>query len=157
MTFSETDFKHCLGTFATGVTVATTHNADNSPVGVTINSFSSVSLSPPLILFCLEKTASPHQSFADNNYFAINILHENQKHISENFTHPINSTWDNIDLVKNTKAPIIQNCIAYLECEKQHSYEGGDHTIFIGKVINLHSEPSNNPLLYYRGNYTKLK
>lgn len=157
MVINESDFRHCLGRFATGVTVATTLCNDGSPCGLTISSFASVSLNPPMILFSLDKKSSSYSSFLESDYFAINILSEEQWDLSQRFAAPSANNWAEISYTKKqTSCPVLEECLAYIECEKKAVYEGGDHSIFLGQVVNLHHSTDKKPLLYYRGQYNTL-
>lgn len=149
-------FKNCMSKFATGVTIATTINK-NEFLGVTINTFSSLSLEPMLIMFNLKKNSFCYKEFLSAKKFAINILNENQEDLSYLFTKKISQeTWSDLNLMNKTM-PAFANTVAYIECEKYNCYEGGDHQIIIGKVIDL-DRPSHNtaPLIYYDRQYLKL-
>lgn len=154
MDFNEQDFKHCVGSFATGVTIVTTLNDKGKPLGVTINSFASVSLHPPLVLFCLDKSSASFPYFFDAEHFVINILREDQEHLSRQFSLP-GHKWDGVDFFTDTtNCPILPNVLAYIECAQEIVYEGGDHIIFIGKALNLkYLSEDGKPLLYHRGKY----
>lgn len=155
-------FKKCMGKFATGVTVITIidpHSGEK--IGVTINSFSSVSLDPLLVLFSLKKQCYCYDAFLASTHFTINILSSSQEDVAMLFTRPFGpELWTDLvttDTHTSTKSPIIKNAISFIECEKYEHYEGGDHTIFVGRVINMHDyNPNNDPLLYYRGAFRKL-
>lgn len=155
MDFNERDFKDCAGSFATGVTVVTTLNDKAKPVGITINSFASLSLHPPLVLFCLDKASKKISHFMNEKHFAINILSENQEAISRHFSLS-GHRWEDVDFSSgSTNCPILPGILAYIECQKETVYEGGDHFIFIGKVLNLkRCLNDGKPLLYYQGRYT---
>lgn len=154
MDVNEHDFKHCVGSFATGVTIITTRDTHKKPVGVTINSFASVSLHPPLILFCLDKTSASFPCFTQAKHFIVNILSEKQEHLSRQFSAP-GHKWEGVDSYDGqTHCPILPDILAYIECETFVTHEGGDHVIFIGKAINLKRlSEHGKPLLYHRGNY----
>ena len=157
MGFSEQEFKHCMGAFATGVTVATTLDSRGKPVGVTINSFASVSLHPPMVLFCLDKNSASFPHFLEAKHFTINILTKHQVHLSRHFSLP-GHKWEGMDFALGaTKCPVLPSSLAYIECEKEVAYEGGDHLIFIGKVLHLnHSTENGEPLLYHHGQYINI-
>jgi flavin reductase (DIM6/NTAB) family NADH-FMN oxidoreductase RutF len=156
MSFSDSDFRHVLGRFATGVTVITTADK-NKLYGVTINSFASVSLNPPLVLFSLDKNATTYQHFINSDNFVVNILAENQVDISKLFAHPPVVDWDSLDYTIGADGcPIISGNIAYLECTKETVYDGGDHSIFIGKVNSLEKNSNDKPLVYFGGNYSRV-
>lgn len=152
MPFNEHDFKHCLASFPTGVTVVATQY-EGKPYGVTINAFCSVSLHPPLILFCLDKRASTLPIFEQAASFTISILKEGQEEVSRVFSQHPNEPWAYTPfLTGQTGCPIIAEHAAFLECERYATHAAGDHMIFIGKVLNL-GIAEGKPLLYHKSNY----
>lgn len=156
MNFSESDFRHAMGCFTTGVTVVTTNNSGGLH-GVTINSFASVSLNPFLVLFSLDKKAHIYEHFIDIDKFAINILSEKQINISRNFAHPSSANWNEAEHnILSSGNPVFKDSIAYIDCVKENTYSGGDHTIFIGRVTDLKILSDEKPLLYSKGRYTAL-
>lgn len=157
MNFSANDFKQTLGCFATGITIATTlYNEKN--YGITINSFTSVSLEPPLISFCLGKNSASYQAFSTNKFFAINILADDQQNLSQNFAMREQKNWDkNSHNIVDNKFIILNGIIAYLKCELYNKFDGGDHTILIGKIIQLQKLSDKKPLIYFQSNYHKLE
>jgi flavin reductase (DIM6/NTAB) family NADH-FMN oxidoreductase RutF len=153
MSFDNSDFRHCLGCFATGVTVITTMH-DDRPYGVTINSFSSLSLQPPLVLFSLDKSSHIYEKFSGTEKFTVNILSEKQENLSRLYAHPGSVDWKNIAYTTGkNNCPILKGAIAYLECVKENIHDGGDHTIFVGRVENLQKVSEEAPLLYFKGKY----
>jgi flavin reductase (DIM6/NTAB) family NADH-FMN oxidoreductase RutF len=156
MSFNESDFRHCLGCFSTGVTIVTTADKKNLH-GITINSFASLSLHPPMVLFSLDKQSHTYKNFADAENFIVNILSEGQSSLSIQYAHPSTVDWNKIDYSTGTNGcPIISGSIAYLECTKENVFDGGDHSIFIGKVKNLKKISDKKPLLYFKGQYKKI-
>ena len=154
MSFNSNDFRNSMGCFATGITVVTTKNAEGNH-GVTVNSFASVSLLPPLVSFCIDKNAHSYDHFVEANDFAINILAEDQQDISQIFAHPTSVNWENLEF-EQKQSPIIKDVVTYIECKKEVLHDAGDHTIVIGKVLNLGDINNKKPLLYYTGNYRKI-
>ena len=153
---NKSNFKKALGKFATGVTVICT-NHDNQIYGVTVNSFSSLSLSPPLVLFSLGKNSSSINSFLKSKYLSVNILSKEQKKVSDHFAvnnHP-NDNDDIIFFVGNKNTPLINNCIANLECKLIENLKKGDHYIFICELINIKHDDKKKPLLYFNSKYIK--
>lgn len=149
--------RDALGCFATGVTVVTTRDRAGSPVGLTANSFTSVSLDPPLLLVCLARTITNLASFQSNNHFAVNVLHIGQQPISDRFAHReedrfATTTWESW----GTGAPIISHALASFECERHGLVDAGDHIILLGRVLRVRFEPRRDPLLYFRGKYRRL-
>ncbi len=149
--------RDALGCFGTGVVIATTRGADGQQQGLTANSFTSVSLDPPLVLFCIAKTASTLTAFEASATFAVNVLHIGQqldsgrfaKRAEDRFTSSAWETWD-------TGAPILAGSLASIECDKHAWHDGGDHVIVVGKVRRARFEPRRDPLLYFRGGYRRL-
>lgn len=144
-------YKDVMKQYPTGVTIVTTMNND-FPVGLTVNSFASVSINPLLILWCIDKKSRSLQAFLDNDSFAVNILAENQENTCFLFSKEKQNRFNRVDWkLSDHNLPIIKDSYALLECEKQKHLEAGDHYILIGKVINI--EKSNKkPLLYYNRN-----
>ncbi len=147
-------FRRALGNFATGVTIMTAQNAEGEKVGVTANSFNSVSLDPALILWSIDKNSSSFHVFEQATHFAVNILSGSQIELSNKFSRR------NIDKYEGTSyregagtAPILDNCSAVFECERHQILEGGDHWIIVGKVVNFHDE-GRSPLVYHQGAYS---
>ncbi|MFN7107046.1 MAG: flavin reductase family protein [Brevundimonas sp.] len=149
--------RDALGCFATGVTVVTTLDEAGQPVGLTANSFSSVSLDPPLILFCLARSSTNVERFRQAEHFAINVLHIGQQPTSgvfarsqaDRFQDVAWETWD-------TGAPILSGALASFECGTEQIVEAGDHLVIIGRVTRARFEPRRDPLLYFRGKYRRL-
>ena len=146
------NFKKTLSAFATGITViATKHKS--ILYGKTINSFSSLSLSPPLVLFSLDNKSSKLNIFNKSERITVNILSKKQQLISNNFAKK-NPDWKNIeyDLLKNGN-PIIKNCVSNLDCKIIDKIKKGDHIIFICKVLNVVNNDKLKPLIYYNSKY----
>lgn len=146
-----------MGCFATGITIITTTDASSQPVGLTANSFSSVSLDPPLVLACLGKTVGSIAAFEAAPSFAINVLHMGQQPLSNLFASKgvdrfADTDWETWDL----NVPIIKSSLASFECRKTNQIEQGDHTIFVGEVVRAKFEPRRDPLLYFSGKYRRL-
>ena len=149
---SKNNYRKTLSTFVTGITVVATKN--NSVLyGKTINSFSSLSLSPPLVLFSLDKKSSKLNIFKNSYSVTINILSKNQEFISNNFAKK-NPDWKDIeyDILKNGN-PIIKNCVSNLDCKIIDKIKRGDHIIFICKIFSVLHNNKLKPLIYYNSNY----
>ena len=148
------NFKKALSKFSTGITIIAI-NKNSVLYGKTINSFSSLSLSPPLILFSLDVKSSNLQIFKNSKFISINVLNEKQKFISENFAKS-STNWKNIDyeLLKNG-SPIIKNCISNLDCKILDKIKKGDHIIFICKVLKVMISDKFKPLIYFNSRYFK--
>lgn len=150
------EFRKALGAFVTGVTVVTTMSRDGTPRGLTANSFTSVSLEPPLILVCLARTAGSHQVLTATEGFAISILSREQRVISSKFASSRADKFAGIEWHSAiTGSPIIKFSSAWLDCVKHNMIDAGDHTILIGRVVDFGRGPS-MPLGYYRGQYVSL-
>lgn len=153
MSFDPKEFRRCLGNFATGVTVITAKSSDGTQVGVTANSFNSVSLDPPLILWSIVKTSSSYAVFENSDHFAVNILAADQIDLSNNFAKPSDDKFANVETQSGVGgAPLLQNTAANFQCEKYQVVDGGDHWIMIGKVVAFESL-GRAPLLYVQGSY----
>jgi len=130
------EFRNALGRFATGVTVITAVSADG-PVGITVNSFSSVSMDPPLILWSPDRNSSRYADFTNCESFAVHVLAADQKPVCDAFVKS-KAAFSNIEHVINENGlPIISNCLTVFECSKFNQFEAGDHSIVIGKVENV--------------------
>lgn len=154
----EKELRFAFSHFATGVTIVAV--LKDKPYGLTVNSFTSVSLDPPLVLICIKKGKKSHEYIADSDFFCVNILAEDQEWLSVRFADPsIEETrFEGIKYeLDEFKCPNIEGCIYYITCEKYKEYDGGDHTIFLGKVVKLKSGRDKNPLIFFKSKYKKLK
>jgi flavin reductase (DIM6/NTAB) family NADH-FMN oxidoreductase RutF len=148
--------RDAFGRFATGVTIITTRDEDNRPVGFTANSFSSVSLDPPLVLFSLSRQADCHAAFGVARHFAINVLAAEQQPLSARFATQSPDKFQDLPFAEwETGCPIFPEALANFDCAVQHVAEGGDHVIFIGRVLRFAARHG-TPLLFYRGGYGHL-
>jgi flavin reductase (DIM6/NTAB) family NADH-FMN oxidoreductase RutF len=149
--------RDALGCFATGVTIVTALDPDGRPIGLTANSFSSVSLDPPLILFCLAKSSGNLAALTQSPHFAINVLHMGQQLASDRFARRDEERFSAVEWESwQTGAPILSGSLASFECERHELVDAGDHLIFIGRVIMAKFEARRDPLLYFRGKYRRL-
>lgn len=149
--------RRALGNFATGVAVVTTLDAHQRPVGLTVNSFTSVSLSPPLVLFCLASQSSNLAAFQQAGSFAINVLHSGQDELSRRFSSPISDRFSGVDWrLGELGAPLIADTAATFECEHHDTLERGDHVIFLGHVKRLQHAQVDEPLLYFQGRFRQV-
>ena len=151
--FDNTALKKAFGSFATGVAVATSHSS-----GFTINSFSSLSLSPPLIIFNIYKTETDHVEFLKNNSFVINFLSREQEEVSRLFAtkdpEKVNKTEHSISENKNI---ILNDTLGHIELSVFQQIDIADHVLVIGQVQNLETDDNKKPLIYYRSKYQSLK
>jgi len=151
-------FRDAMGCFATAVTVVTTMTDDGRPVGVTVNSFNSVSLDPPLVLFSLARSASNLEQFTADGPFAVNVLRADQEHISNGFATRGDSHFSELEHeISELGCPLVPDAIAVFECEPEAVHDGGDHVIIIGRVNRVRHQPDDAPLLYYRGRYAAVR
>ncbi|SAL83603.1 oxygenase [Caballeronia arvi] len=147
------EFRRALGAFVTGVTVVTTIQEDGSPRGFTANSFSSVSLDPPLILVCIAKTASSHAVFSKTDHFAVSVLAEDQKSVSGVFASKAADKFAQVEWhARTTGAPLMTGAAASFDCRTHQVVDAGDHIILIGRVVEF-THTSSSPLGYCRGAY----
>jgi flavin reductase (DIM6/NTAB) family NADH-FMN oxidoreductase RutF/DNA-binding IclR family transcriptional regulator len=151
--FSSVDFRSCLGEFITGVTVITTVGLDGTRYGLTANSFSSVSLDPPLILWSLRLNATNFPIYSTAETFAVNILAEDQVDVSNRFAKSGPNKFDGVAFTDGTGGvPLLDGCVAQLECRREVSYPGGDHVVFIGRVLRIRNT-GRKPLALRSGKY----
>ncbi|MGV1795232.1 flavin reductase [Rhizobium sp. A37_96] len=151
------ELRRTLGTFVTGVTVVTTIDQDGLPRGMTANSFTSVSLSPPLLLVCVNKAASSYEAFIRSNSFAINILHEGQVDVSNLFASKSPEKFQAIDFDSvHTGAPVLTDSLSWFDCKTFNRVDAGDHVVLIGEVLAFGASPA-APLAFCRGNYARIE
>lgn len=146
-------FRHLLGHFATGVTVLTTLGGDGHPVGMTASSLASVSLNPPLLSVCVDRSAEMHAAIVTADRFVVNILAAHQEAVSRRFADWPEDRFDGVGYTPSEHGiPLIDGALAHIECERHALLDGGDHTIVLGRVVGGAAH-SGRPLLYYRGGY----
>jgi 3-hydroxy-9,10-secoandrosta-1,3,5(10)-triene-9,17-dione monooxygenase reductase component len=149
-------FRHVLGHFATGVTIITAMDADE-PVGVAANSFTSVSLDPPLVLFCVGRSSTTWPRIERARRFAVNILGEHQEPLSRLFATRGVDRFAQVEWHTGVGgSPVLHDVLAYLDCEFWAEYDGGDHIIVVGQVLDLGITHHAGPLLFYRGEYVRI-
>lgn len=158
MTIDQREYRNAVGCFATGVTVITTLDPDGDKIGITANSFTSLSLDPPLVLFCVDARINSFQAFESCRHFNVNVLRESQQELSNNFAKSSDDKWDGVEHgYGENGCPVFDNCLAVLECDKHEMFEGGDHLIMIGKVTSMNYDGEDaRPLLYYKGGYKRI-
>ena len=150
------EFRRACARYATGITVATALSPDGKPEGLTVNSFTSVSMEPPLILVCIAKTATVYASFLAAKAFIINILREDQIDLSQHFAASKDDRFEGLAWREGVHgAPVLDGVLAVLECARHGSFDAGDHTVFIGLVEHAESHEG-VPLLYFASAYRKL-
>lgn len=150
---TEASFRQACGQFATGVAVATVCGPSGEPHGLTINSFTSVSLTPPLILICIDYRAQVLQVFLRASHFAVNILSDSQQDISNRFAYRAEDRFAGVAWKPgSTGAPLIDGSLATVECATRQVVEGGDHTILLAEAVAV-SSGAGDPLLYFNSKY----
>ena len=155
-TWDKRDLRKALGSFGTGVTVVTSGNSQLRWVGVTANSFSSVSLEPPIVLWSLVSTSPNLEVFDQTERFVINVLALEQVELSKQFSKPLTDKFAGVDCVEGLGGvPVIQNCVATFECKTVQRILVGDHVLFLGQVENYVYE-GKTPLLFCQGQYVQV-
>ncbi|MGZ2411770.1 flavin reductase (DIM6/NTAB) family NADH-FMN oxidoreductase RutF [Sphingomonas sp. F9_3S_D5_B_2] len=149
--------RDALGCFATGVTVVTALDEGERPVGLTVNSFTSVSLEPPLLLVCIHKQATSCEALVNAASFGINVLQTGQQPASMTFSTRVEDRFGTTPWsCGEGGAPILGDSLCVFECERYAVYDGGDHHILVGQVVKASFDASLDPLLYFRGRYRRL-
>ena len=147
------DFRSALGTFATGVTIVTAMGSDGKPYGLTCNSFASVSINPPLVLWSLGMYSQGLPIFQNASHFAVNVLGVSQQPLAAKFAKTSPNKFDGVKWKPGLgKAPLIADSVAHFQCRAANRYYGGDHVIFLGAVEG-YSYSRKEPLLFVRGGY----
>ncbi len=158
MSSTETDsikYRRALGCFATGVAVVTALDENGEKIGITVNSFNSVSLNPPLVLWSVGEESLSYKAFVDAEHFAVNVLATHQQAVCERFAARGNDKFDGLDCKPGVAGvPVLPEFSAVFECRTEHRYDGGDHKIIVGRVLSFEDKKS-DPLIFYRGHYLK--
>ena len=153
---SSDEFRAVLGRFPSGVTVVTTRDGGGAAQGMTVSAFSSVSLEPPLVLICIERTASAHDALVASPGFVVNVLSANQEQIARRFSIVDIDRFEGIGYSRSSNGyAVLDDVLAVIECSTFAQHEAGDHTIIVGEVEGA-SARNGTPLLYYRGGYAQL-
>ena len=151
-------FRDSLGRFATGISVVTACSDGREPEGMTVNSFSSLSLEPPLILWSIQRDSDCLPAFAAASGFAVNILRDHQEDVSRHYAqkgdHRLLTGTSHLG---RSGQAVLDDCLTSFECEVWRRYDGGDHIIIIGQVLEMESHPDAQPLVYYGGGYRHLR
>ena len=157
MAINPKDFRNTVGLFATGITVITSVDENGKAIGLTANSFTSVSLNPPIVLVCIDRAVTSFSAFQNAGEFAVNVLSSDQTEISNRFATSGDEKWLGVKYETwMGRAPILPNCLANIECKTREIYDSGDHIIITGDVTNL-SSTDGNPLIYWKGQYAHLR
>jgi flavin reductase (DIM6/NTAB) family NADH-FMN oxidoreductase RutF len=150
------ELRRIMGHFASGVTVITTTDKAGAPYGLTANAFTSLSLTPPLVLTCIDKNVQCYPHFDESKLFAVNVLGEEQEEISRRFATKGIEKFNGIPWRKGESGlALLDGAISHIECKVVHSYEGGDHTIYVGKVLSASTSDA-RPLIFFKGKYHRL-
>jgi flavin reductase (DIM6/NTAB) family NADH-FMN oxidoreductase RutF len=159
-TFDSRRFRKALGQFPTGVIVLTARTRDGLRLGMTMSSFNSVSLDPPLVLFSIHRQAASLPEWRHCNRYAINVLNEEQEELSNRFARSGANKWAGLSpLATPAGVPLIPNALVAFECEPYARHDGGDHEIFVGRVLDLHEGAAmrGQPILFFDGRYRRLE
>lgn len=157
MPIDHRDLRNILGHFATGVTIVTTRGVDGERVGVTVNSFNSVSLSPELVLFSLTRSLLSLPVFEAADSYGINFLAADQQHLSNRFARRGQDKWtETLSLEGEGGIPLIHGALAHIECAREQILEAGDHLIFLCRVTSISAGAAKEPLLFFKGGYCGL-
>ena len=157
MNFDKPTLRATLGLFVTGVTIITCRDRDGAPVGITANSFNSVSLDPPLVLWSVGNNASSMEAFLHASHFAVHILSERQTDLANRFARSGTDKFEGLSFNEGLgRVPLLPDYAARLECTSYANHAGGDHQIFIAEVSRLVSVPEARPLVFHGGRYSEL-
>jgi flavin reductase (DIM6/NTAB) family NADH-FMN oxidoreductase RutF len=157
MNFDTRAFRTALGCFPTGVAVVTAESRDLHPKGITVNSFTSVSLDPPLVLWCVDQGSDRCETFVSARGFTISILDAAHRSLSAKLARRGEHSLDGIALLPTELGPpALAEALAVFECERESVHQGGDHVILLGRVLRFSFRKSGSPLIFYRGRYVRL-
>jgi flavin reductase ActVB len=157
LTVSADEFRSVLGRFPSGVTVVTTKARNGADAGMTVSAFSSVSLEPPLVLICIEKSASAYEALAQSAGFVVNILSAGQEQIARRFAIVDIDRFEGVGYSRTQSGiSVLDDVLGVVECKTSARHDAGDHTIIVGEVEAARAE-TGTPLLYYRGGYAQLE
>lgn len=152
---AEEGFRKALGCFATGIAVATTTDDEGQRTGITISSFNSVSLNPPLVLWSIGKDSLSYEAFARAEHFAVNVLAEDQLDLCERFASKGEHKFKGLNCIVGLHGdPLLPGRAAVFECSTEHRYDGGDHLILVGRV-HRYADGKRDPLIFHRGQYLR--
>ncbi|HEY6418446.1 MAG TPA: flavin reductase family protein [Candidatus Binataceae bacterium] len=156
MAIDKNELRRVMGHFATGVTVITTVSGAGEMHGLTANAFTSVSLVPPLLLICVDKKAESYESFEQSKVFTVNILASDQEALSRRFAVSGGNKFEGAAYhLGSNGAPILENTLGHFECKLTAAFDGGDHTIYLGEVMEAETREG-APLVFFRGGYREL-
>jgi len=157
MPIEHNELRRVMGHFATGVAVITTRDVDGKPFGLTANAVSSVSLTPPLLLVCVDKKAESHPAFERSGQFTVNVLAREHEDVSRRFAVSGGDKFSDVShRAGRTGSPVLDGAIAVVECRVVAAHDAGDHTIYVGEVEHAEAAADGEPLLFFRGKYHRL-
>ena len=157
MSFDKRAFRQALGSFPTGVAIVTAISPSRPPMGITVNSFTSVSLEPPLVLWCIDRKSDRYEVFTKVGGFTISVLGTAHEEVSSRLAQQGAHSLDGLDLIDTELgAPALADSLAFFECASEAVYEGGDHAIIVGRVLRFARREAGAPLVYFRGRYGAL-
>jgi flavin reductase (DIM6/NTAB) family NADH-FMN oxidoreductase RutF len=157
MTFDARAFRTALGSFPTGVAVVTTAASAEHHLGITVNSFTSVSLDPPLVLWCMDKKSDRYHAFTKARSYTVSILGTEHREVSARLATQGNHSLDGIALLPTALGPpALADALAIFQCEAEAVHEAGDHAILIGRVVDFSRHEDGEPLVFFRGKYGAL-
>jgi flavin reductase (DIM6/NTAB) family NADH-FMN oxidoreductase RutF len=156
MPFDPKAFRQALGCFPTGVAVVTACGG-GADVGITVNSFTSVSLDPPLVMWCIDRRSDRFEAFTKAGRYTISILGTKHQDVSSRLARQGEHSLEHFALMKTQSGPpALADALAVFECESHAVYDGGDHAILIGRVVRFFRQDAGDPLVYFRGKYGAL-
>jgi flavin reductase (DIM6/NTAB) family NADH-FMN oxidoreductase RutF len=157
MTFDVRAYRTALGSFPTGVAVITTSASAEHHMGITVNSFTSVSLDPPLVLWCLDKKSDRYNAFTNARSYTVSILGTEHQHLSSRLAKQGNHSLEGIALCDTTLGPpALADALSVFECKAEGVHDAGDHAILIGRVMHFSRQGNGEPLVFFRGKYGSL-
>ena len=156
MTFDARAFRNALGCFPTGVVVVTA-GSRATHMGITVNSFASVSLEPPLVLWCMDRKSSRYETFTNSPNFTVSVLSNDHRTVAARLAMPGEHALDGLPLEKTECGPPgLADALAVLECARDKVHDGGDHAIIVGRVLRFRYRQAGDPLIFFRGGYGAL-
>ena len=145
--------RQALGAFATGVTVVTTRIGNDNPEGMTVNSFSAVSLQPPLVLWCAHRSIGPFDTFHQASHYAVHVLHAGQQPLAEHFALDTDDKFSSVPFESGIAGlPLLGDFAALFQCRVEQRLDGGDHEILLGRILRMEHRPA-EPLLFHAGRF----
>lgn len=155
--FDARAFRQALSHFATGIAIVTARGEGEEAIGMTMTSFNSVSLDPPLVLFSVARSAYSLPAMQAAKSFTVNVLEDAQQHLSDRFARASTDKWADVAHRPGAHgAPVIEGSLAHFECAPWASHDGGDHVIFLARVLDFSVAPEGEPLIFFRGRYHRL-